>query len=40
VITSIPPEVQAHIDAIPATHLPVFDRLHRLILTAAIPARR
>ena len=32
--TSIPPEVQAYIDAIPPGHRPLFDRLHRLILTA------
>jgi hypothetical protein len=28
----LPPEVQAHIDALPATHRPLFDRLHALIL--------
>jgi hypothetical protein len=32
--TSIPAEVQAYIDAIPPGHRPLFDRLHRLILTA------
>ena len=32
--TNIPPEVQAYIDAIPPGHRPLFDRLHRLILTA------
>jgi hypothetical protein len=32
--TSILPEVQAYIDAIPPGHRPLFDRLHRLILTA------
>jgi uncharacterized protein YdhG (YjbR/CyaY superfamily) len=32
--TTIPPEVQAYIDAIPPGHRPLFDRLHRLILTA------
>jgi len=32
--TIIPPEVQAYIDAIPSGHQPLFDRLHRLILTA------
>ena len=32
--TSIPPEVQAYIDGISPGHRPLFDRLHRLILTA------
>lgn len=32
--TVIPPQVQAYIDAIPSGHRPLFDRLHRLILTA------
>ena len=32
--TSIPPDVQAYIDAIPPGHRPLFDRLHRLILAA------
>lgn len=32
--TAIPPEVQAYVDGIPAEHRPLFDRLHRLILTA------
>ena len=31
---AIPPDVQAYIDGIPAEHRPLFDRLHRLILTA------
>jgi hypothetical protein len=30
----IPPDVQAYIDGIPSGHRPLFDRLHRLILTA------
>jgi len=32
--TSIPPDVQAYIDAIPPGLRPLFDRLHRLILDA------
>jgi uncharacterized protein YdhG (YjbR/CyaY superfamily) len=32
--TNIPREVQAYIEAIPSGHRPLFDRLHRLILTA------
>jgi uncharacterized protein YdhG (YjbR/CyaY superfamily) len=32
--TNIPPEVQTYIDAIPPGHRSLFDRLHRLILTA------
>jgi uncharacterized protein YdhG (YjbR/CyaY superfamily) len=32
--TSIPPDVQAYIDAIPPGLRPLFDRLHRLILAA------
>jgi hypothetical protein len=32
--TSIPPDVQAYIDAIPPGLQPLFDRLHRLILAA------
>jgi hypothetical protein len=33
-ITVMPPEVQACIDGIPPGHRPLFERLHRLILTA------
>ena len=32
--TVMPPEVQASIDGIPPGHRPLFERLHRLILTA------
>ena len=32
--TVMPPEVQANIDGIPPGHRPLFERLHRLILTA------
>jgi hypothetical protein len=32
--TGIPAEVQDYIDGIPPDHRPLFDRLHRLILTA------
>ena len=32
--TVMPPEVQACIDGIPPGHRPLFERLHRLILTA------
>ena len=32
--TVMPPEVQAYIDGIPPGHRPLFERLHRLILTA------
>ena len=32
--TVMPPEVQATIDGIPSGHRPLFERLHRLILTA------
>lgn len=32
--SNIPAEVQAYIDGIPSGHRPLFDRLHRLILTA------
>ena len=33
-ITVMPPEVQACVDGIPPGHRPLFERLHRLILTA------
>jgi hypothetical protein len=32
--TVMPPEVQAYIDGIPPGHRPLFERLHRPILTA------
>jgi Domain of unknown function (DU1801) len=32
--TIIPPAVQAYIDRVPHGHRPLFDRLHRLILSA------
>ncbi|HTP16801.1 MAG TPA: DUF1801 domain-containing protein [Streptosporangiaceae bacterium] len=37
--TVIPPAVQVYIDGIPPGHRPLFDRLHRLILTAHPGAR-